>query len=129
MAGKMKETEHKQKAIGPWQIAWERFRKNKVAVVGGGLFIIIVLLVIFVPILSPYDISEFNLEDKELSPSAKHWLGTDEQGRDVLLRLFMGGRISILVGLMAAGVSVTLGSLVGGMAGYYGGKIDNLLMR
>jgi peptide/nickel transport system permease protein len=129
MAGKMKEKEHKQKAIGPWQIAWERFRKNRVAVVGASLFIVIVLMVIFVPIISPYDISEFNLQDKELAPSSKHWLGTDEQGRDVLLRLFMGGRISILVGLMAAGVSVTLGSLVGGMAGYYGGRVDNLLMR
>lgn len=119
----------KQKAVGPWQIAWERFRKNKVAVVGGGLFLIIILSVIFVPIISPYEISEFNLQDKTMSPSSSHWLGTDEQGRDVVLRLFMGGRISILVGLMAAGVSVTLGSIVGGIAGYYGGVVDNLLMR
>jgi len=92
----------KKKAIGPWMIAWQRFRKNRVAVVGASLFIIIVLAVIFVPVISPYEISEFNLADKELPPSSKHWLGTDEQGRDVLLRLFMGGRISILVGLMAA---------------------------
>jgi peptide/nickel transport system permease protein len=129
MAVKEIEKIEKQKAIGPWQIAWERFRKNKIALVGASMFIIIVLAVIFIPILSPYDISAFDLQDKELPPSAKHWLGTDEQGRDVLLRLFTGGRISILVGLMAAGVSVTLGSIIGGMAGYYGGKIDNLLMR
>lgn len=119
----------KKKAVGPWRIAWDRFRKNKVAVVGASMFIIIIIAVIMVPILSPYDISEFKLEDKELAPSAKHWLGTDEQGRDVLLRLFVGGRISILVGLMAAGVSVILGSLVGGIAGYYGGRVDDLLMR
>ncbi len=119
----------KKKAIGPWRIAWDRFRKNRVATVGAGLFIIICLAVIFGPMLSPYNISEFDLADKELAPSAKHWLGTDEQGRDVLLRLFVGGRISILVGLMAASVSVVLGSLVGGIAGYYGGRIDNLLMR
>ena len=119
----------KKKAIGPWRIAWDRFRKNRVATVGAGLFIIICLAVIFGPMLSPYNISEFNLADKELAPSAKHWLGTDEQGRDVLLRLFVGGRISILVGLMAASVSVVLGSLVGGIAGYYGGRVDNLLMR
>ena len=129
MAVKEIEKIEKQKAVGPWRIAWDRFRKNRIAVVGATLFIIIVLSVIFVPILSPYDISEFNLEDKELAPSAKHWLGTDEQGRDVMLRLFTGGRISILVGLMAAGVSVTLGSIIGGMAGYYGGRVDNLLMR
>lgn len=120
---------HKQKAVGPWQIAWQRFRKNRIAIVGASLFILIVLAVVFIPMLSPYDISEFDLQDKELPPSAKHWLGTDEQGRDVLLRLFTGGRISILVGLMAAGVSVTLGSIIGGMAGYYGGRVDNLLMR
>ena len=129
MAVKEIEKIEKQKAVGPWRIAWDRFRKNRIAVVGATLFIIIVLSVIFVPILSPYDISEFNLQDKELPPSAKHWLGTDEQGRDVMLRLFTGGRISILVGLMAAGVSVTLGSIIGGMAGYYGGRVDNLLMR
>ncbi len=119
----------KKKAVGPWRIAWDRFRKNRVAIVGAGLFIIIVVAVLLVPILSPYNISEFDLADKELAPSAKHWLGTDEQGRDVMLRLFVGGRISILVGLMAAGVSVVLGSLVGGIAGYYGGRIDDLLMR
>lgn len=117
------------KAIGPWQIAWQRFKKNRVAMVGVTMFIIIVLAVIFIPILSPYDLNTFDLTQKKLPPSSKHWLGTDEQGRDVLLRLFLGGRISILVGLMAAGVSVSLGTLVGGIAGYYGGKIDNLLMR
>lgn len=129
MAVKEIEKIEKQKAIGPWRIAWERFRKNRIALVGASMFIIIVLAVIFIPILSPYEISAFDLQDKEMPPSAKHWLGTDEQGRDVMLRLFTGGRISILVGLMAAGVSVTLGSIIGGIAGYYGGRIDNLLMR
>ncbi|MCA0386833.1 MAG: ABC transporter permease [Firmicutes bacterium] len=128
MANK-KDKQTKKKAIGPWMIAWHRFRKNRVAVVGASLFIIIVLSVIFVPVISPYEISEFNLADKEKAPSAQHWLGTDEQGRDVLLRLFMGGRISILVGLMAASVSVVLGSMVGGIAGYYGGRVDDILMR
>lgn len=119
----------KKKAVGPWRIAWDRFKKNRVAVIGASLFVIIVLMVIFLPMVSPYEISEFKLEDKELPPSAQHWLGTDEQGRDVLLRLFVGGRISILVGLMAAGVDVIIGALVGGIAGYYGGRIDNILMR
>jgi peptide/nickel transport system permease protein len=117
------------KAIGPWQIAWKRFKKNRVAMVGAAMFIIIVLSVIIVPFISPFDLNTFDLTQKKLPPSSKHWLGTDEQGRDVLLRLFLGGRISILVGLMAAGVSVSLGTLVGGIAGYYGGRIDNILMR
>lgn len=119
----------KAKAVGPWQLAWERFKKNKVAVAGGTIFLLIVLMVIFGPMLSPYKMSEFVLENKNLPPSRAHWLDTDEQGRDVLLRIFLGGRISILVGLMAAGVSVFLGSLVGGIAGYYGGRVDNILMR
>ncbi|SDY77687.1 peptide/nickel transport system permease protein [Proteiniborus ethanoligenes] len=119
----------KSKAVGPWQLAWERFRKNKVAVAGAILFIIIALSVIIVPMLSPYQMSEFELDNKNQPPSKQHWLGTDEQGRDVFLRIFLGGRISIMVGLMAAGVTVILGSLVGGIAGYYGGRIDNFLMR
>lgn len=125
----IKETMSKAKAVGPWQLAWERFKKNKVAVAGATIFILIVLLVTFGPMISPYEMSEFALENKNLPPSSQHLLGTDEQGRDVLLRLLLGGRISILVGLMAAGVSVILGSLIGGIAGYYGGRVDNILMR
>ncbi|MDF2674492.1 MAG: peptide transporter permease [Clostridiales bacterium] len=122
-------TVNKIKAIGPWQIAWHRFRKNKVAMIGATLFIIIVLSVILIPMLSPYDLNVFDLSQKKLPPSSKYWLGTDEQGRDVLLRIFLGGRISIVVGLMAAGLTVILGTLIGGIAGYYGGWVDNLLMR
>lgn len=116
-------------AVGPWQLAWERFRKNKIAMVGAIMFIVIILSVIFVPMISRYEISEFELSNKNLTPSKDHLLGTDEQGRDVLLRLFVGGRISILVGLMAAGVTVILGATIGGIAGYYGGWVDNILMR
>lgn len=119
----------KVKAVGPWQIAWQRFRKNRVAMVGATLFIIIVLAVIFVPIISPYELNTFDLNMNKLPPSSKYWLGTDEQGRDVLLRLFLGGRISILVGLLSAGITVILGTLIGGIAGYYGGWVDNILMR
>ncbi len=119
----------KNKAVNPWMIAWERFIKNKISVAGGVLFILILIAVIVVPMLSPYQVSEFELNNKELAPSAKHWLGTDEQGRDVLMRLFLGGRISIMVGLLAAGVSVIIGSIIGGIAGFYGGAIDDWLMR
>ncbi len=119
----------KNKAVGPWQLAWERFRKNKIAVAGAIIFILIVIAVIVVPMVSQYDMSEFNLDDKNQPPSSGHLLGTDEQGRDVVLRLFLGGRISILVGLMAAVISVVLGSTIGGIAGYFGGIVDNLLMR
>ena len=119
----------KSMAVSPWRIAWDRFRKNRIAVIGAVLFAVIVLAVIFVPIISPYGISEFELEGRNQSPSLKHILGTDEQGRDVLLRLFLGGRISIMVGVLAAGVTVVLGTIIGGVAGYYGGTVDNILMR
>lgn len=126
---KVDQNKNKAMAVGPWRLAWDRFKKNKIAVTGAVIFILIILSVIFVPMLSRYEISEFNLKNKNLPPSSEHLLGTDEQGRDVVLRLFMGGRISMRVGLMAAGVTVVLGALIGGIAGYYGGWVDNLLMR
>lgn len=115
--------------VSPLKLSWQRFLKNKIAVVGAVIFILITILVILVPIVSPYNLHDFNLEDKNQPPSAEHWLGTDAQGRDVLTRLFLGGRISILVGVIAAIITVILGSIIGGIAGYYGGWVDNLLMR
>ena len=115
--------------VGPWMIAWGRFKRNKTAMFGAVLFILILLAVIFVPIFSKFELNDFILDDKKLPPSGKYWLGTDEQGRDVFTRLFLGGRTSIMVGLIAAGFTVLIGALVGGIAGYYGGVVDNVLMR
>ena len=74
-------------------------------------------------------VNDFDFSQKNLAPSGSHLLGTDEQGRDVLFRLFLGGRISMMVGIIAALLTVLLGCIIGGIAGYYGGIIDNLLMR
>ncbi len=115
--------------VGPWRIAWDRFKKNKTAMFGGILFIIIVLLCIFVPVFSRFGINDFILDQKKMPPSSEHWLGTDEQGRDVFLRLFLGGRTSLIVGMIAAGFTVIIGATIGGIAGYYGGTVDNILMR
>ncbi|MBN2874492.1 MAG: ABC transporter permease [Spirochaetales bacterium] len=123
------EAQKKAMAVGPWRLAWDRFKKNRIALWGGSLFLIILVSVLLVPVISSYKLSEFDLANKNLPPSGEHLLGTDEQGRDVLLRLFLGGRISLRVGIMAAGVTVLLGALVGGIAGYYGGVVDNILMR
>ncbi len=116
-------------AQGPLRVALERFRKNKLALIGAIIFIVIVLLCILVPILSPYKVSEFELSNQVMKPSLKHWLGTDEQGRDVFMRVCLGGRISLKIGVLTAGLTIIIGSLVGGIAGFYGGKVDNLLMR
>jgi len=115
--------------VGPWKIAWGRFKKNKTAMFGAILFIVIVLAVILVPIFSRFGLNDFILDQKELPPSAEYWLGTDEQGRDVFTRLFLGGRTSIIVGVIAAGFTVLIGATIGGIAGYYGGYVDNILMR
>jgi len=127
----MNNTEKKEKIEiqTPGKVAWKRFKKNKLSLIGAILFVSIVVLCIVVPMISPYKINDFELTNKKMPPSASHWLGTDEQGRDVFTRVFMGGRMSLAVGLMAASVTVILGSLVGGIAGFYGGKIDYYLMR
>ena len=130
----VKETKNEKKkkdlqAMGPWRVAWERFRKNKLSMAGAIIFFSIVILVILVPIISPYSLHELNLPNKLQPPSGAHWLGTDEQGRDVLMRVFYGGRISMIIGVLTAGVTVLLGATMGGIAGYYGGWVDNILMR
>lgn len=116
-------------AMGPWRVAWERFRKNKLSMAGATIFILIILAVIIIPMVSPYSLNELNLPNKLKPPSGKHWFGTDEQGRDIFMRVFMGGRVSIKIGILTAGVTVMLGATMGGIAGYYGGWVDNLLMR
>lgn len=121
--------ERKNETMGPWQIAWKKFRKNKIAMAGLIIFVLIVLAVVFVPMIMNLNVNDYDFSKKYLPPSGEHLLGTDQQGRDLLFRLFLGGRISIMVGLISAGITVVLGCLIGGVAGYYGGWIDNLLMR
>lgn len=116
-------------AMGPWRVAWERFRKNKMSMSGAIILGLIVLAVILVPIISPYSLNQLDLPAKLKPPSGAHLLGTDEQGRDIMLRVFYGGRISMTIGVLTAGVTVILGATIGGIAGYYGGWVDNILMR
>lgn len=124
-----KKADEKIDAVGPWMIAWRKFRANRVAMGGLIVFSIIVLLVIFAPMIMGIDVNHYDTSIMNQAPSAAHWLGTDAQGRDAMFRLFLGGRISILVGVLAALLTVIFGCLVGGIAGYYGGWVDNLLMR
>lgn len=123
------DTGEKIDSVGPWTIAWRKFRANRVAMLGLVVFIIIALLVIIVPMVMGYELTDYDVSIANQPPSAAHWLGTDAQGRDCLYRLFLGGRISIMVGVIAALITVILGCIVGGISGYYGGWVDNLLMR
>lgn len=110
-------------------VFWPRLKRNRMAM--AGLLVVLLLFVVslMAPFLTPYDPSAINAWDVLQAPSWKHWFGTDELGRDVLTRVLFGARISLKVGFVAVGIAVVLGTLVGLVAGYYGGWVDSLLMR
>lgn len=110
-------------------MVWRRFRKHKLAMIGLVVLVILYAIAIFAPVLATYPYDRVDPPNRLATPSADHWLGTDDIGRDVYSRLVWGARVSLSVGFVAAGVSVLLGTLIGAIAGYYGGWVDNLLMR
>ncbi|MGL5122855.1 MAG: oligopeptide ABC transporter permease [Fusobacteriaceae bacterium] len=122
-------SEEYERAIGPWKIIWNKFKVNPLSIIGLFIFLLILLLITFGPLLSPYERDFMNYKESNLSPSIKHLLGTDLLGRDYFTRILYGGRISIQVGFLATGVNVIIAVIVGGISGYYGGKIDSFLMR
>lgn len=107
----------------------ERFSKNRLAVAGLVMVLILFLVAILAPRISPYDPSIIDVTNILEPPSAKHWLGTDHLGRDVMSRMIWGSRISLLVGFVAIGIATLIGAVLGSVAGYYGGWIDSLIMR
>jgi len=112
-----------------WKDAWHRLSKNKIAVFGGITLIVLTLACVFGPLISSYSYEDQDLYLGATGPSAEHWLGTDTLGRDLLVRLLVGGRISIGVGLCATLVALTIGVVYGATAGFFGGKIDAFMMR
>jgi peptide/nickel transport system permease protein len=117
------------KPISPWMIIWRRLRKSRAALVGSVIFGLVVLASIFAPVLAPYGKNEIDLFNITAPPSWDHWLGTDALGRDVVTRLLYGGRLSLLIGVSAAVLSVMIGIFFGAIAGYYGGWVDSVIMR
>ncbi|WP_078548104.1 oligopeptide ABC transporter permease [Litchfieldia alkalitelluris] len=111
------------------KIVITKFMKNKLAVIGSAILSLIILAAVFAPLLAPYSFEEQRLLDKLKPPSAEFLLGTDKFGRDLLTRLLFGARISLLVGFASVVGAITIGTLVGSVAGYFGGKIDAILMR
>jgi peptide/nickel transport system permease protein len=111
------------------QMAWRAFRRHRPAMVGSAVILIFALAAILAPYLSPYNPNKTDLDNKLAPPSVKHLMGTDELGRDLLTRILYGGRVSLSIGVMAMALAVTFGALIGGLAGFYGGWIDNILMR
>tara|TARA_B000000477_G_scaffold54543_1_gene45991 strand:- start:282 stop:1136 length:855 start_codon:yes stop_codon:yes gene_type:complete len=112
-----------------WSDAWRRLLANKAAVAGGIILLILIILAIFAPWIAPHSYSYQNLELGAQPPSGNFLLGTDTLGRDLFSRILYGARVSLLVGFVATGVALVIGVSWGIIAGYFGGRIDSVMMR
>ncbi|MBJ6363882.1 ABC transporter permease [Paenibacillus sp. GCM10012307] len=112
-----------------WRDVMTRFYKNKLAMIGLALLIGLVFMAVFGPHMTGYDYRTNNLSQKNLAPSAEHWFGTDDLGRDVFTRTWEGARISLLIGVSAALIDLLIGVIWGGIAAYRGGRTDEAMMR
>ncbi|MFP7734637.1 oligopeptide ABC transporter permease [Priestia aryabhattai] len=117
------------KNLSPWAIARKKFVKNKLAMISLAFMIVITLLAIFAPLLTKADITRIDYMAMNAAPSSEHWFGTDTNGRDVFARTLYGGRTSLLIGVACTTLVILIGTLIGSIAGYYGGKVDQFLMR
>ncbi|MEB1806350.1 MAG: ABC transporter permease [Bacillaceae bacterium] len=125
----VEQTQKPAKSASPLQLAMRRFLRNKLAVAGIFILIFFVLIALFAPFLTTHDPTKSNLMNVMAKPSAEHWLGTDSSGRDNFARMVYGSRISLTVGVAAMAFTLLIGVVLGSLAGYYGGKIDSLIMR
>ena len=128
-ADEKRSTEFVRPSQSYWQDAWRRLRRDRLALLGGAAILLILVLAVAGPWLSPYayDAQDF-MESNEM-PSLKHWFGTDMFGRDLLVRVLYGARISLAVGFVASLINLTIGVIYGGISGFVGGRADNLMMR
>ena len=108
---------------------WEALRENKAAVIGLFIILFLVLVAILGPLIMPYDPDLSDMTKSFIKPCAEHWFGTDQLGRDIFSRIISGTRISLTVGLSAVALSLTIGVVLGSIAGYRGGKSDTIIMR
>lgn len=111
------------------QDVWRRFRENRLALIALIILILLIAMVTFGPKISGYAFEEIDKSARNVSPCAEHWFGTDKLGRDLFARVCQGGRISLLIGLIGALVSSVVGCIYGGFSAYFGGVVDNVLMR
>ena len=117
------------KSLTYWADVWRRFKANKLAIFGLILLIAIILLLFLGPTISGKDYQYINADIKNQGPSAEHWFGTDDMGRDLFTRVCVGGRISIYIGLCCTAVMLVIGALAGALAGLKGGLVDDIIMR
>ena len=109
----MKDNSNPIRGESPFQVTISRLKKNKGAIIGGMIIVVFVLSATFAPFIAPYDPLETNLEETLQGHSFKHWLGTDEQGRDILSRIIYGGRMSLAIGVVSVAISSIFGVMLG----------------
>ncbi|KPU43106.1 glutathione transport system permease protein GsiD [Oxobacter pfennigii] len=113
----------------PFKNMWEILRRNKAAMIGLTIIILLILVALFGKYIMPYNPYQGELSQSLKPPSSEHILGTDEQGRDILSRIIDGTKISLRVGVTAVAIALSIGIVLGSLAGYYGGWVDMLIMR
>lgn len=128
-AGKPGGSERVYKGQSEFKRAMIQLSQNKTAMLGLTIFIIELLLALFAPLIMPYDYNFMDAKAMKQAPSAAHWFGTDNLGRDIFSRILYGGRYSLTMGVIATFISSCVGMSIGAVAGYVGGKVDNLIMR
>lgn len=116
-------------SVGYWKDAWRRLKSNKVALISLIIIILIAIFAIVTPWVSKYAYDQTDLTITNAKPSIEHWMGTDKLGRDLFVRLAYGARYSLIIGVAAAIINLVIGVVYGGIAGFFGGTIDNIMMR
>lgn len=118
-----------QEVSSPWLESWQRFKKNKLAIIGLVIILFFIILALLAPLIAPEGINDQKLPERLSSPSLNYWLGTDDFGRDILSRVIYGARISLWIGFFSVLGSIVVGSVLGILAGYYGRWVDTVISR
>ena len=118
-----------KKKRSQWATVWRSLRKNKMAMAGLITLVLLILIAIFADVIAPFSYHEQELLNRLQPPGGAHIFGTDQLGRDIFSRLVFGARVSLQVGIIAVGIAALLGGILGSIAGYYGNKLDNGIMR
>lgn len=118
-----------RESITYWQDAWRRLKENKVAIFALVVIIVLTVMSIIGPMISKCNYEDVNLSNPYKTPDKVHWFGTDKLGRDLWCRVWIGGRVSLTIALMAVLVQTLIGIVIGGISGYIGGKVDTIIMR
>lgn len=116
-------------SLNYWQDAWRRLRKNPVAILAIVMLAALAVMCVVGPGMTGYDYDAVSLSEKNALPSSEHWFGTDKMGRDLFTRVWIGGRISMILGIAGAAIDMLIGVVYGGVAAYFGGRTDAIMMR